>query len=157
LVAVTSLRSDYYGHLQANETVFQVTERIDVPPLGARELEIVLREPARRFGVGFESDKLVEHIVSSAQDQPRALPLWADIMTEICKRMQERGDRLLRISDQQDIIQVGNALARRADSFLTQNIWQQDAARDLFTLKLVSIPDQGEPLRRRAQRSECTD
>src|SRR5262245_657186 len=71
--------------------------------------------------------------------------------------MQERGDRLLRIIDQQDIIQVGNALARRADSFLNQNMWQQNAARDLFTLKLVSIPDQGEPLRRRAQRSECTD
>jgi hypothetical protein len=157
LVAMTSLRSDYYGHLQANESLFQATERIDVPPLGAREYEAVLREPARRFGVAFESEMLVEHIVGSARDQPGALPLLADIMTEIWKRMQERGDRLLRVTDRKDIIQVGHALARRADSFLQQNTSQEYAARDLFTLKLVSIPEQGEPLRRRALRTECSD
>src|SRR5262249_60665921 len=108
-------------------------------------------------GVAFESEVLVDHILNSAQDQPGALPLLADIMTEIWKRMQERGDRLLRITDQQDIIQVGRALARRADSFLQQNASLQSAARDLFTLKLVSIPEQGEPLRRLAQQTESSD
>jgi energy-coupling factor transporter ATP-binding protein EcfA2 len=157
LIAMTSQRSDYYGHLQANELLFHVAERIDVPPLGTAELEVVLREPARLLSVSFESEQVVEQVVRSAEDQPGALPLLADIMTELWERMQQRGDKLLRITDQQDIIQLGNALARRADRFLNQNASQQGAVRDLCTLKLTSVRAQGEPLRRRALRTECTD
>ncbi len=157
LVAMMSQRADHYGNLQANEFLFPVADRIDVPPLMAPDLALVLREPARRLGVAFESDALVEHIVNSARDQPGALPLLADVMTEIWKRMQERGDRVLRVTDQQDLVQIGNALARRADSFLRQYASEQDTVRDLFTLKLVSLHGEGEPLRRRALRSECSD
>jgi hypothetical protein len=157
LVAMMSQRADHYGNLQANEFLFPVAERIDVPPLMAHDLDLVLREPARRLGVVFESDALVEHIVNSVRDQSGALPLLADVMTEIWQRMQERGDRVLRVTDQQDLIQIGNALARRADSFLRQYASEQDTVRDLFTLKLVSLHGEGEPLRRRALRSECSD
>jgi energy-coupling factor transporter ATP-binding protein EcfA2 len=120
LVAMTSQRSDYYGQLQANGCLFPVAERIDVPPLGAQELGVVLREPARLLAVHFENEQLVNYVVNSAQDQPGALPLLADIMAELWERMQQRGDRLLRITDQQDIIQLGNALARRADKFFNR-------------------------------------
>jgi hypothetical protein len=41
LVVVTSQRSDYYGQLQANEALFPLSERIDVPPLGAEALKTV--------------------------------------------------------------------------------------------------------------------
>jgi hypothetical protein len=157
LIVMTSLRSDYYGFLQANEALFPLTERIDVPPLATHELEVVLREPAQRLGVGFETEGLVEHIVRSAQGQPGALPLLADVMTELWKRMQERADRTLRITDQKDIVLVGHALASRADRFLDQNVSEQQAVRDLFTLKLVSIPAEGEPVRRRTYRTQCTD
>jgi energy-coupling factor transporter ATP-binding protein EcfA2 len=157
LVTMTSQRSDYYGQLQADGFLFPVAEKIDVPPLGTQELEVVLREPARLLGVHFENEQLIDYVVNSAQDQPGALPLLADIMAELWERMQQRGDRLLRITDQQDIIQLGNALARRADKFLNQNAPQGPAVRDLCTLKLTSVRAQGEPVRRRAHKSECTD
>src|SRR5207342_1364238 len=46
LIVMTSQRADYYGELQANAALFDLTEKIDVPPLKADELALVLREPA---------------------------------------------------------------------------------------------------------------
>jgi hypothetical protein len=157
LSVMTSLRSDYYGYFQANESLFPIAEKVDVPPLNAAELGAVLREPARRLNVGFDSAGFVDQMVEAAYDQPGALPLLADAMTEVWKQMQERGDKVLRVTERPEILQVGNSLAKRADLFLERNPTQQRAIRDLFTLKLVSIPFEGEPVRRRALRTECTD
>ena len=57
----------------------------------------MLREPARVLGVGFESDDLVSHVVKSAEDQPGALPLLADLFTDLGERMRERGDWTSRV------------------------------------------------------------
>jgi hypothetical protein len=65
LVVMTSQRADYFGELQANAALFNLTEVISVPPLHADNLALVLREPARVLGVGFESDDLISHVVKS--------------------------------------------------------------------------------------------
>src|SRR5262245_64655416 len=96
LIVMTSQRADYYGELQANAALFDLTEKIDVPPLKTDNLALVMREPARVLGVGFESDDLVSHVVKSAEDQPGALPLLADLFTDLWERMRERGDGTLR-------------------------------------------------------------
>jgi len=152
LIVMTSQRADYYGELQANAALFDITEKIDVPPLKADNLTLVLREPARVLGVGFESDDLVNHIVKSAEDQPGALPLLADLFTDLWERMRERGDGTLRVSDRREIIQVGAALSKRADQFLEQNPDKVEAVRRLFTLHLAYVPRQGEPVRARWER-----
>jgi hypothetical protein len=118
LIVLTSHRSDFYGQLQANGALFPLAEKIDVPPLRADALAHVLREPASVLGVRFESNDLINHIVRSAEDQPGALPLLADLFTDLWERMRERGDGTLRVSDRREIIQVGAALARRAYQFL---------------------------------------
>src|SRR5262249_48604218 len=115
LIVMTSQRADYYGELQANAALVKLAEKIDVPPLDADNLARVLREPARVLGVGFESDDLVDHVVRSAEDQPGALPLLADLFTDLWERMRERGDGTLRVSDRREIVQVGAALSKRAD------------------------------------------
>jgi hypothetical protein len=153
LMVMTSQRSDYYGHLQANEVLFPLTERIDVPPLGAQALKTVLREPARVLGVQFESDDMIDYLVASSQDEPGALPLLADLFTDLWERMQRRNDGTLRIADRKEIIQVGAALARRADDFLAKNPTQVDAVKRLFTLRLTHVPREGEPVRRRMVRT----
>ena len=112
LVVMTSQRADYYGELQANVALFDLTEKVDVPPLKTDNLVLVLREPARVLGVGFESDDLISHIVKSAEEQPGALPLLADLFTDLWERMRERGDGTLRVSDRREIIQVGAALSQ---------------------------------------------
>ena len=152
LIVMTSQRADYYGELQANAALFRLTEKIDVPPLDADNLALVLREPARVLGVDFESDDLVGHVVKSAQDQPGALPLLADLFTDLWERMRERGDGTLRVSDRREIIQVGAALSRRADQFLARAPDKVDAVKRLFTLRLAHVPRQGEPVRARWER-----
>jgi formylglycine-generating enzyme required for sulfatase activity len=149
LIVAISQRADYYGELQANAALFDLTEKIDVPPLKAENLELVLHEPARVLGVSFESDDLVGYVVRSAQDQPGALPLLADLFTDLWERMRERGDGILRVSDRREVIQVGAALSRRADQFLANHPDKVVAVKRLFTLRLAHVPRQGEPVRAR--------
>ena len=149
---MTSQRADYFGELQANAALFNLTEVISVPPLDTDSLALVLREPARVLGVGFESDDLIRHVVKSAEDQPGALPLLADLFTDLWERMRERGDGILRVSDRREIIQVGAALSRRADQFLEKNPDKEEAVKRLFTLRLAHVPREGEPVRARWER-----
>jgi formylglycine-generating enzyme required for sulfatase activity len=152
LVVMTSQRADYYGELQANPALFKLTERIDVPPLDADKLAVVLREPARVLGVGFESDDLISRFVKLAEDQPGALPLLADLFSDLWKRMQERGDGIMRVSDRREIGQLGTALSQRADEFLAQAPDKVEAVKRLFTLRLAHVPRRGEPVRARWER-----
>lgn len=147
LIVMTSQRADYFGELQANAPFFNLTELVSVAPLDAEALALVLREPARVLGVGFESGDLIRHIVRSAEDQPGALPLLADLFTDLWERMRERGDGMLRVSDRLEIMQVGAALSHRADQFLADHPDQVDAVKRLFTLRLAHVPRQGEPVR----------
>jgi hypothetical protein len=133
LIVMTSQRADYYSELQANTALFELTEKIDVPPLTADGIALVLREPARVLGVGFESEDLINHVVKSAEDQPGALPLLADLFTDLWERMRERSDGILRVSDRREIIQVGAALFKRADRFLAEAPGQIEAVKRLFT------------------------
>jgi formylglycine-generating enzyme required for sulfatase activity len=152
LIVMTSQRADYYGELQANAALFRLTEMIDVPPLDTDNLALVLREPARVLGVGFESDEVVGLVVKSVEGQRGALPLLADLFTDLWERMRERGDGTLRVSDRHEIIQVGAALSKRADKFLAEHPDAMDAVRRLFTLRLAHVPRQGEPVRARWER-----
>jgi formylglycine-generating enzyme required for sulfatase activity len=152
LIVMTSQRADYYGELQANAALFRLTETMDVPPLDADNLALVLREPARVLGVGFENDDLVSHVVKSVEDQPGALPLLADLFTDLWEHMRERGDGTLRVSDRREIIQVGAALSKRADKFLAKHPDKVDAVKRLFTLRLAHVPRLGEPVRARWER-----
>ncbi|HLK26642.1 MAG TPA: SUMF1/EgtB/PvdO family nonheme iron enzyme, partial [Caulobacteraceae bacterium] len=152
LIVMTSLRADYYGELLANARLFDLAEKIDVPPLRPDALAQVLSEPARVLGVALESDDLISHVVRSAEDQPGALPLLADLFTDLWERMRERGDGVLRISDHREIIQVGAALSGRADQFLADNPDKVSATKRLFTLRLAHVPRQGEPVRARWER-----
>ena len=157
LLVLASQRSDYYGDLQANAALFPLTERVDVAPLGAKALRVVLTEPARSLGASFESDGVVGLLVDAAKDQPGALPLLADHMSELWSRMQARDDGMIRIADRSELIQVSSALVKRADQFLAEHAADLETIKRLFCLQLAHVPREGEPVRRRARRSNCTD
>ena len=152
LIVMTSQRADYYGDLQANAALFNLTELINVPPLHTDNLALVLREPARVLGVGFENDDVISQVIKSAENQPGALPLLADLFTDLWERMRERGDGTLRISERPEFIQVGAALSRRADTFLSKYPDKVAAVKRLFTLRLAHVPRQGEAVRARWER-----
>jgi hypothetical protein len=70
-------------------------------------------------------------------------------------RMIERGDGVLRLPAMS--FDIGSILAERANAFLSAHPGSESDLRRLFTLRLATIREDGEPVRRRAPRSEFTD
>ena len=156
-MVIGSLRSDHYGQLQDDKELFPVTTRVDVPPLAQDALQQVVSEPARLLGARFEDEPMVLKIATSSASQPGALPLLSYLMEDMWKRMQARGDGVLRWSDYPELLGVRGVLAQRADDFFaTCGDDARAALKRLFTLKLAHVPLRGEVVRRRARRDECT-
>lgn len=156
LTVMMTLRSDYYGQLQADQGLFAITDKIDVLPLTAVQLRRALGEPVRALGARFDNTSLLDEIIRNTAMQADGLPLLADLFQDLWKLMRERGDGVMRLSDHPEIIQVGSALKQRADRFLHDHPAKVDAVRRLFTLRLAEIPRVGEPVRAEMPRDDTT-
>ena len=97
--------------------------------------------------------RFLMHVLASAAEQAGALPLLAFYMTDLWRRMQSRGDGILRLADKSDIVDVARALAAEADRFLAAHPSDLDAVKRLFTLKLALVQEEGKPVRRRVPRN----
>ncbi|MGI9509164.1 MAG: TIR domain-containing protein [Geminicoccaceae bacterium] len=153
---LASLRSDYYGHLQADELLFAVAERIDVPPLNQAELEDVIRRPATTLGAWFETDEVIPLIAGSAAEEPGSLPLLSYLMADTWDAM--RSDKTSNgvMHFPLGIVDVSRPLAERAERFLAQRPTCEGVIKRLFSLELAHVPVDGEPVRRRARKTECS-
>ena len=78
-------------------------------------------------------------------------------MAELWREMEQRGDGILSWSQRTDLVDVGRPLSARADRYLAERPRDMEAVRALFTLRLAHVPVLGEPVRRRALRSECAE
>jgi hypothetical protein len=153
-----TLRSDQYGHLLQDKVLFSVARRVDVPPLWEEDLRRVVVEPAQALGASFEHAPMVSDIAAETAREPGALPLLSYLMQDMWKRMQRRGDGVLRWQDYHALGGVRGVLAQRAENYLgTCSEVEQGTLRRLFTLRLVHVPIEGEAVRWRARCSECTD
>ena len=155
VLALMSLRSDYYGRLQADAALYPVVRMTDVPPLDRGGIERVVRLPAERLGARFESEEVIEEIVAAAARQPGALPMLSDLLADAWRAMQAdpRADGVLRLPP--GFVDIARPLADKAERFVTSEPDSLDALRRLFTLKLALLPREGEIMRRRARRAEC--
>jgi WD40 repeat protein len=154
LRAFASIRSDYFGQLQADEPLFKCHEHINVPPLDHAQLYEVVTAPAHALGVGFEDGEIANRITVAAAAEPGALPLLSYLLTDMWAGMARRGDATLRLPAQ--AIDIGGVLANRAEGFLKANPDEEKALRRLLTLRLAMVPPEGEPVRRQTTREECT-
>jgi hypothetical protein len=159
LRALMSLRSDFLGHLQNDEPLFNAHLPISVPPLRETQLRAVVSKPAELLSARFETGELAADIARRAAEESAkdagALPLLSYLLDDMWKHMVARGDGVLRLPAA--AIELGGVLARRANDFLADNPDAEGALRRLFTLKLATVPENGEPTRRRALRSEFSD
>ncbi len=155
LRAFASMRSDYFGRLQADEPLFKCYEHVDVLPLDRPQLHEVVTAPARTLGVAFEDDQTAIRITTAAAAEPGALPLLSYLLTDMWASMVRRGDATLRLPAQ--AIDIGGVLASRAEEFLKGHPDQEQSLRRLLTLKLASVPPEGEPVRRQTTDEECSD
>jgi formylglycine-generating enzyme required for sulfatase activity len=159
LYMLMSMRADFLGELQKDESLFKVHRKIDVPPLRETELRMVVRRPAELLSARFETDGLADVITRrTAEDSVKdvgALPLLSYTLDDMWTQMAKRGDGVLRLPAQS--FELGGILVDRADAFLASHPKSQDELRRIFTLKLATVREGEEPTRRRAARSEFTN
>jgi formylglycine-generating enzyme required for sulfatase activity len=122
-------------------------------------LREVVSRPATILSARFETDGLAADIAlrtaeESAKDAG-ALPLLSYLLDDMWTKMVDRGDGILRLPAA--AVELGGVLVDRADAFLTAHPKSEDELRRIFTLKLATVREDGEPNRRRALRSEFTD
>jgi transcriptional regulator with XRE-family HTH domain len=121
-----------------------------VLPLTPDELERAIVGPANRVGLQLEPG-LAEAISADVIEQPGALPLLQYALTELYDR---RSDHKLTKAAYQTIGGVRGALGRRAEEvFTTLDPGGQAAAQQMF-LRLVTLGEGTEDVRRRVQRGE---
>jgi formylglycine-generating enzyme required for sulfatase activity len=159
LRAIMSLRADFFGELQKDEPLQQVSRKIEVPPLREAQLRDVVSRPAALLSARFETDHLGGDIAKRAAEESAkdagALPLLSYLLDDMWQRMVERGDGVLRLPAQS--IELGRVLVQRADAFLARNPNSSEQLRRIFTLMLATVREDGEPTRRRALRTEFSD
>jgi tetratricopeptide (TPR) repeat protein len=160
-LAVASLRSDFYGRLQDNRPLFNVSTRIDLPPLDASQLKIVATDPLLILGARCEPEELADAIVSGADGRPGSLALMSYFLTNLWKQMRERGDGVLRLVEASDAaegaaLDLAKSLSDHANRFAEAQGKDLDAVRRLFTSKLAIVQEDGRPAPRRAFGSELS-
>jgi formylglycine-generating enzyme required for sulfatase activity/class 3 adenylate cyclase len=159
LRAIMSLRADFFGELQNDEPLHDISRKIEVPPLREAQLRELVSRPAELLGARFESDSLAAKIARrAAEDSTKdagALPLLSYLLDDMWTQMVERGDGILRLPE--GAVELGGVLVQRADAFLACNPTVENKVRRIFTLRLATVHEDGEPTRRRSFRSEFSD
>lgn len=154
-----SMRSDFLGDLQKDEALYNAHIQINVPPLREQQLQQVITKPAALLSARFESLDLPGLIARQAAEEAAkdagALPLLSYLLDDMWRRMAERGDAILRLPAQ--AIDLGKVLVDRANSFVAGHPASEQLLKRIFTLKLATVREDGEPTRRRASRDEFSD
>ncbi|MCB9436627.1 MAG: protein kinase [Anaerolineales bacterium] len=147
-----TLRADFYDRpllYEAFGKLMQMRTQV-VLPLTADELDRTIAAPAQRVGIQIEPE-LKAAIIGDVREEPGALPLLQHALTEIFER---RKGRMMTLSSYQSIGRVAGALAKRAEQVYKElTPVQQDTARQVF-LRLVTLGEGTEDVRRRTLRSE---
>jgi WD40 repeat protein/serine/threonine protein kinase len=149
---VATLRADFFDAPLSirgfGELLAARTEAIT--PMAPEELERAIVGPAERAGLAVEP-RLLAAMVADVADRPGSLPLLQYALTELA----ERGtDGVLTLEGYRRIGGVSGALARRAEQlFEAMNGHAQEACRQLF-LRLVTLGEGSEDMRRRVPRSQ---
>jgi WD40 repeat protein len=154
LWVVCTLRSEYLSTDPERAGLSEVTDdSLVVEPLSKSRLSEVIAQPAHRAGLEFEPG-LVERMVEETSGGD-ALPLLAYTLSELTKDISQRAR--VGHSDYEAIGGVVGALQRRADQLVKELTARGYGEYVLPTLlKLVSLDQDGEPIRRRLPRRALT-
>jgi formylglycine-generating enzyme required for sulfatase activity len=156
LRGMMSMRADFFGELHKDQPLDDISRKIEVKPLREAQLLEVVNRPAQLLSARFENAHLASNISRRAADESvkdgGALMLLSYLLEDMWQNMVERGDGTLRMPAQS--IDLGLVLVQRADAFLARDPSSEGTLRRIFTLKLATVREDGEPTRRRALRSE---
>jgi hypothetical protein len=115
--------------------------------------------PAQLLSARFEPEDLAASIAQRAAEESAkdtgALPLVSYLLDDMWTNMIKGKDGVLRLP--MPAVALGGVLVGRANTFLAEHPGDEDRLRRLLTLKLATVRPDGEPMRRRAPRSEFLD
>lgn len=149
---IVTLRADFYDRPLLYEkfgALMQARTHI-VLPLSESELERAVVVPAERVGVQVEPN-LTAAIIADVRAEPGALPLMQYALTEVFERRQ---GRLMTLEGYEEIGRAAGALARRAGRVYERLTPEQQAVTRQMFLRLVTLGEGTEDVRRRAHRAE---
>jgi formylglycine-generating enzyme required for sulfatase activity len=159
LRTMMSLRADFFGDLQKDESLYAAHHLVNVPPLREGQLREVVSRPAALLSARFEPEELAAEIAQRTAEESvkdaGALPLLSYLLDDMWTSMVKRGDGKLRWPSA--AIEIGAVLINRVDAFLSTHPNSEDKLRRIFTLRLATVREGEEPTRRRAPRSEFSD
>ena len=152
---VLTLRADFYDRpLAYPDFATRMSSGVlNVVPLTPNQLEAAANEPAKQAGVALEP-ALLATLIADVIGQPGGLPLFQYALTDLFDR--RSGDELT-LADYDEMGGVRGALSSRADDlYAGLSDDEQRVARQLF-LRLVTIADGNQSVRRRVPASELVD
>jgi len=136
---VLCVRSDFVSRLATLRGLAGVVSHALylVGPLTRERLRSTIVSPARQAGVSFESDAIVEALLTEAERSAGGLPLLQFALTELWDaRDRDRG--LVTAQAVESIGGVGGALARHADRVLRQLLPEERAEARRLLMGLVT-------------------
>jgi DNA-binding SARP family transcriptional activator/WD40 repeat protein len=152
LRVVVTMRADFFDRPLEHPRFGEILEAglIPITLPGEDQLAQATVMPARSEGVEFE-DGLVSQIVSDVSGQPGGLPLLQYALTEL---FEARDSDVLTLAAYQRNGGVHGALGRRAEEIYEDlTPVQQTGVREAF-LRMVSVDEHADDLRRRVRRSD---
>lgn len=147
-----TIRADFIHQLMLHPGMGRRLEQalVLIPPLQHHEISAAVSGPAEGVGVDV-SPELIAEITHDVGARPALLPLMQYALTDSFERLQ---GSLLDVAQYHEAGGISGTLARRADSILDSlGDEGQDAARRIL-LRLVTVTDEGEGVRRRVPRDE---
>jgi WD40 repeat protein/DNA-binding SARP family transcriptional activator len=147
-----TIRADFIHQLMLHSGVGRRLEEslVLIPPLQQHEVAAAVKGPAAGVGVGV-SPELIAEITHDVAARPALLPLMQYALTDSFDRLE---GSVLGLAEYEAAGGISGTLARRADSVLDSlGSDARDAARRVF-LRLVTVTDEGESVRRRVPREE---
>jgi hypothetical protein len=96
LRTMMSMRADFFGELQKDQPLDDVSQKIEVKPLREAQLLEVVKRPAELLSARFENDHLASDISRRTAEESvkdaGALPLLSYLLEDMWQNMVERGD-----------------------------------------------------------------
>jgi WD40 repeat protein/DNA-binding SARP family transcriptional activator/energy-coupling factor transporter ATP-binding protein EcfA2 len=155
VVAVVTLRSDYYGHCADHSDLAKLVQAttVLVGALRPQELGRAIEVPAELVGLEVEPG-VTEAILADAADQPGALPL---VSTALLALWEHRAGRRLTLAGYAQTGGVRGAVAQLADRIYDGFDTRQQAITRAILLRLTEPGEGRDDVRRRARRNELGD
>ncbi len=149
---LVTIRADFLDRLLAQPRFASLIEPglILVTPLEDHEVRDVVVGPASRLGVAVEPD-LVAAAVSQVAHRPSVLPLLEFALTDLYERA---GGQTMTLAALEAAGGISGALVRRAEEIYEGLDPTDRATIRQILLRLVTVTEDGEPLRRRVLAEE---